>query len=150
MKAVLQRVSEASVSVDGNAVSSIGKGFLILFGAERGDERDDFEYVLKKCAALRVFADENGKMNLSLRDVGGEALCVPQFTLLAEIRRGSRPSFTNAMEPAEAERVYGAFCEALADLTGAEVKRGVFGADMAVRLTNDGPVTIIVDSRNRV
>lgn len=150
MRAVLQRVKKASVKVSGETVGDIGQGMLILFGAEEGDTDFDFDYVLKKCAAMRIFSDENGKMNLSVRDIKGGLLCVSQFTLLADIRRGNRPSFTRAMEPAAAEEMYDSFCGALEKETGIAVQKGVFGADMEVSLINDGPVTIIVDSRSRV
>lgn len=149
MRAVLQRVKKASVKVLGETVGEIGQGLLILFGAEEGDTSSDFDYVLKKCAAIRIFSDENGKMNLSVKDIDGEALCVSQFTLSADIRRGNRPSFTRAMEPIAAEEMYNSFCEALGKELGKAVQKGVFGADMEVDLINDGPVTIIVDSRNR-
>jgi D-tyrosyl-tRNA(Tyr) deacylase len=149
MRAVLQRVKRASVSVDSKIVGSTGKGLLIFFGAEEADTKDDFDYILKKCAGMRIFSDENGKMNLSLKDVGGGVLCVSQFTLLADIRRGNRPSFTRAMNPSEAEKLYDDFCTALASETGCEVQKGVFGADMEIEAINDGPVTIIADSRNR-
>lgn len=149
MRAVLQRVKNASVKVSGETVGEIGQGMLILFGAEEGDTASDFDYVLKKCAAMRIFSDENGKMNLSLKDIEGEALCVSQFTLLADIKRGNRPSFIRAMEPIKAEELYDSFCEALGAELGKTVQKGVFGADMEVSLINDGPVTIIVDSRNR-
>ena len=150
MRAVIQRVKEASVTVDGIVTGKIGQGLLILFGAENGDGNEDMEYVVKKCVNLRIFCDENDKMNLSVLDVGGEILVVSQFTLLAEIKKGNRPGFTRAMEPLTAEKEYERFCLLCEDATGKKVQRGVFGADMKVSLVNDGPVTIIVDSRNKI
>ena len=150
MRAVVQRVKSASVTVDGSITGEIGKGLLILFGAEDGDEQEDMEYVVKKCVDLRIFCDEQDKMNLSVKDIGGEILAVSQFTLLAEIKKGNRPGFTRAMKPDEAEKMYEEFCQKCALATGKETKKGVFGADMKVELVNDGPVTIIVDSRNKI
>ncbi|MCD8050004.1 MAG: D-tyrosyl-tRNA(Tyr) deacylase [Clostridia bacterium] len=144
MRAVIQRVKSASVSVGGKIEGSIGKGLLILFCAEGGDTEDDFEYTKKKCLNMRIFEDENGKMNLSVKDVAGEILCVSQFTLAAEIKRGNRPGFTRAMEPEAAKKIYDRFC------AECDAKKGIFGADMEVSLINDGPVTIIVDSRNKI
>lgn len=150
MRAVIQRVKQAKVSVDGVARGEIGKGLLILFGAEEGDNEHDMDYVVKKCTSLRIFSDENDKMNLSVNDVDGQILAVSQFTLLAEIKKGNRPGFSMAMEPEAAKKMYEEFCERCAAVTGKETKMGVFGADMAVELVNDGPVTIIVDSRNKI
>lgn len=150
MRAVLQRVTRASVTVEGTVTGEIGKGLLILFGAEEGDTNEDMDYVVKKCVNMRIFTDENDKMNLSVKDVDGEILSVSQFTLLAEIKHGNRPGFTRAMKPDEAEKMYEKFCTLCEQATGKKVKRGVFGADMAVELTNDGPVTIIVDSRHKI
>lgn len=150
MRAVIQRVTRAVVTVDGNITGKIGQGFLILFGAEEGDGKDDMDYVVKKCVNLRVFSDENGKMNLSVKDIDGSILAVSQFTLLAEIKKGNRPGFSRAMEPAEAEKMYEEFCQRCEEETGKRVEKGVFGADMKVEIVNDGPVTIIVDSRNKI
>lgn len=150
MRAVIQRVKKASVKVDGNITGKIGKGLLILFGAESSDTREDFDYCLKKCVDLRIFSDENGKMNLSVKDVDGEILAVSQFTLLGQIKKGNRPGFALAMEPSEAEKLYESFCEECSKALGKETKKGIFGADMEVSLINDGPVTIIVDSRNKI
>lgn len=150
MRAVIQRVKSASVRVDGYVTGEIGKGLLILFGAEEGDTKEDFDYCLKKCVDLRIFSDEDGKMNLSVKDVDGEILAVSQFTLLAQIKKGNRPGFTMAMNPVEAEKVYHEFCEECKKALGKETQKGIFGADMEVSLVNDGPVTIIVDSRNKI
>ena len=146
MKAVIQRVSEASVEVDGAVVGAIGKGFLVLLGVEKGDGEADAAYLARKVAALRIFSDDAGKMNLALGDVGGQALVVSQFTLAADTSRGNRPAFDAAAPPEEGQRLYGAFVSGLAT-AGIKVATGVFGAHMKVRLVNDGPVTIIIDTR---
>ena len=150
MRAVVQRVKEASVSVDGKITGGIKKGLLILFGAEEGDGREDMDYVVKKCVDLRIFCDEQDKMNLSVKDIDGDILAVSQFTLLAEIKKGNRPGFTRAMKPEEAEKMYEEFCARCSEATGKITQKGIFGADMKVSLINDGPVTIIVDSRNKI
>lgn len=150
MRAVIQRVKRASVEVDGKITGEIGQGLMILFGAEEGDTKDDLDYVVKKCVNLRIFCDENDKMNLSVGDVDGEILAVSQFTLLAEIKHGNRPGFTRAMKPEEAEKMYEEFCRRCSEETKKVTQKGVFGADMKVSLINDGPVTIIVDSRNKI
>ena len=150
MRAVIQRVTEASVEVSGIVTGKIGQGMVILFGAEEGDTNDDFDYVLKKCVNLRIFSDDDGKMNLALGDIGGEILCVSQFTLLGEIKKGNRPGFTRAMEPGAAKDIYDKFCDACERALGRKTQKGVFGADMKLYILNDGPVTIIVDSRNRI
>ena len=150
MRAVIQRVKKASVTVDGKITGEIGKGLLILFGAEEGDNKEDFDYCVKKCVDLRIFSDSEGKMNLSVKDVDGEILAVSQFTLLGQIKKGNRPGFSLAMKPEEANKMYESFCEECARALGKKTKRGIFGADMEVSLVNDGPVTIIVDSRNKI
>lgn len=150
MRAVIQRVKKASVAVEGKVTGKIEQGMLILFGAEDEDCKDDLDYVVKKCVNLRIFSDENDKMNLSIKDIDGQILAVSQFTLLAEIKKGNRPSFTRAMQPNDAERLYEEFCERCSAEIGKSVQKGVFGADMQVELINDGPVTIIVDSRNKI
>ena len=145
MKAVIQRVSEASVAVDGKTVGSCQRGYLILLGVAQGDTELDAELLCKKIAALRIFRDENDKMNLSIRDIDGEALVISQFTLLANYRHGNRPDFLESAKPDEANRLY----EYFKDLLARELRRvecGIFGADMKVSLTNDGPVTICMDS----
>lgn len=146
MRAVLQRVSEASVTVRGETVGSIGAGLLVLLGVAAEDEAADLEYLLKKIPALRIFPDGAGKMNKAVGEVGGAVLVVSQFTLIADTAKGNRPSFFGAAPPARAEALYG---ELVAGLRrqGLPVETGHFGADMQVRLLNDGPVTILLDSR---
>ena len=146
MKAVIQRVSSASVEVEGEIVGSCKKGYMILLGAENGDTEKEAELLARKTANLRIFCDEYDKMNLSLLDVDGEILCVSQFTLLADVKKGNRPSFINALEPNEAKRLYEYFCKCLRDLGVKKVDEGVFGGDMKVSLVNDGPVTILYDT----
>jgi D-aminoacyl-tRNA deacylase len=146
MRAVVQRVSRASVTVDGALIAEIGPGMLVLLGVDRLDGRDDAARLAGKIARLRVFPAADGRFDLSLVDVGGEALVVSQFTLLADTAKGNRPSFTQAAPPEEAEPLYESFCDELAGL-GVPVARGSFGAMMAVELVNDGPVTIVLDSR---
>lgn len=149
MKIVIQRVSEASVTIDGKLHSSIGRGFMVLVGVSDDDTADDLEYVVQKCVNLRVFDDENGVMNRSILDVGGEILAVSQFTLLASTRKGNRPSYIKAARHELAVPMYEEFCRMTSTLTGHETRRGVFGADMKVSLINDGPVTIVIDSKNK-
>lgn len=149
MRAVIQRVSEASVTIDGTAVGRIGRGLLVLVGVEAGDTPADAEWLAGKIARLRICADAGGLMNLDVRAIDGDVLVVSQFTLLADARKGNRPSFVQAAAPAEAVLLYEAFIAALEPLVGRPVPRGVFGADMQVALVNDGPVTIPLDSRHR-
>jgi D-tyrosyl-tRNA(Tyr) deacylase len=144
VKALVQRVGSASVSVGEDTVASIGRGFLVLLGVGKGDGREEAEQLAGKVARLRVFADATGKMNRSLLDVRGEALVVSQFTLFADTSRGNRPGFEAAALPGEAEGLYRAFVDSLAAL-GVPVQTGVFGADMQVALVNDGPVTIMLE-----
>jgi D-aminoacyl-tRNA deacylase len=144
MRAVCQRVSEARVSVDGAVVGEIGAGLVVLLGIARSDAVVEAERLAGKVSRLRVFEDELGKFDRSLVDVGGAALAVSQFTLIADTRKGNRPSFTEAAPPEQAEPLYDRFCAALA-AEGVPVERGVFGARMAVGLVNDGPVTIVLD-----
>ncbi len=146
MKAVIQRVQEASVTVEGKLVSAIGKGYMLLLGVMKGDTQKEAELLARKTAALRVFEDENGKMNLSVIDVNGEILSVSQFTLCADCKKGNRPSFTNSEEPERANELYEYFCNELIKNGVKDVKKGVFGADMKVSLVNDGPVTITYDT----
>lgn len=145
MRAVLQRVSQASVEVEGKTVGSCGNGYLILLGVAPSDTKAEAERLWNKIVNLRVFDDEAGKMNLSLLDVGGSVLVVSQFTLFADSRRGNRPSFTGAARPDTAIPLYEYFCE-LAERDVKQVGRGVFGAEMQVSLTNDGPITIWLDT----
>lgn len=147
MRALLQRVSNASVTIDGTVVSQIGEGFLILLGIGAGDDGTDIAWLCGKIARMRIFPDEEGKMNRSLADTGGAALVVSQFTLHASTNKGNRPSFLAAAPPELAEPLYETFCEALSAEIRKPVARGRFGADMQVSLTNDGPVTIWLDSR---
>jgi D-tyrosyl-tRNA(Tyr) deacylase len=144
MRAVCQRVSKAHVTVDGSEVGRIGRGLVVLLGIEREDESAAAEKLAGRIARLRIFEDESGKFDRSLLDVGGEALVVSQFTLIADTRKGNRPSFTRAASPEEANPLYESFCTALA-AEGVAVARGVFGARMQVALVNDGPVTIVLD-----
>ncbi|GHU70149.1 D-aminoacyl-tRNA deacylase [Clostridia bacterium] len=148
MRLVIQRVSRASVTVDGTIVGQIGKGYTVLVGVEDGDTPDDIQYAANKTAGLRVFEDDQDKMNLSIQDVGGDILAVSQFTLLGDTRHGRRPSFIEAARPEQAELLFAKYCEALRTL-GLTVETGVFQTHMYVELVNDGPVTILVDSRKR-
>lgn len=144
MKAVVQRVRETTLSVEGKLISEIEKGFAVYFGVKKGDTRDKADYLAKKIVGLRVFEDENGKMNLALKDVGGEILLISQFTLLADVSHGNRPGFTDAEDPATANEMYLYMADRLREY-GISVKTGVFGADMKIRQFNDGPVTILYD-----
>lgn len=148
MKAVIQRVTSADVTIDGKVEGKIDKGFMILFGAGQGDTEEEADYIARKTARMRIFSDENGKMNLSLGDVGGGALVISQFTLYADCRHGNRPGFTEAETPERAEMLYEYFCEKLEEEAGIHVERGIFGADMKVSLVNDGPVTIILEKEH--
>jgi D-tyrosyl-tRNA(Tyr) deacylase len=145
MIALVQRVRRSAVRVEGKEVARIGQGMTILLGVFREDGPDEIEKLMKKLPHLRIFADEEGRMNRSLLDIGGEALVVSQFTLAGSLKKGRRPSFERAMPPEEAERLYERFCEALEHYV--PVRRGVFGAMMEVEILNDGPVTFILDSR---
>lgn len=146
MKAVIQRVTHASVKVDGETVGSCGQGYLILLGVMAGDDEKEADKLVNKTVNLRIFEDENGKMNLSSLDIGGEMLVVSQFTLCADCTHGRRPSFTPSAPPDEANRLYEYFVRRLKENGISHVETGVFGADMKVELLNDGPVTIILDS----
>lgn len=145
MKLVIQRVSQSALEVDGHNIAHIGSGLVVLVGVEKGDTPAEAEFLARKVAALRIFGDGAGKMNLSVLQTGGEVLAVSQFTLCADTSRGNRPGFSRAAPPEEAENLYEHFAAALEDLT-VTVKRGVFGAHMHVSLVNDGPVTIVLDS----
>ena len=146
MKAVLQRVKNAEVTVDGESVGKIGEGYMLLLGVMNGDTKEDAELLAKKTAMLRVFTDENDKMNKSVLDIGGEVLVVSQFTLCADVKKGNRPSFTLSAAPDEANRLYELFCSELSANGVRNVEKGIFGADMAVDIANDGPVTIMLDT----
>jgi len=149
VRAVLQRVSRASVTIDGDEVASIGPGLLVLLGVEGSDERADAEWLAGKIANMRLFDDEEGRMNHSMVETGRQAIVVSQFTLHASIRKGNRPSFIRAARPEHSEPLYDLFCELLSGRLGHPVGRGRFGAMMKVCLVNDGPVTIILDSKSR-
>ena len=144
MRLVVQRVKKAKVEVEGKTVGSINNGFLVLLGVTHTDTRKEADYLVKKLCNLRVFEDDNGKMNLGLKDVEGELLIVSQFTLYADCTQGNRPSFTNAAKPDVANELYEYFCEKCKE-QNIKVEKGVFGADMKVSLLNDGPVTIILE-----
>ena len=147
MKALLQRVTAASVSIEGEEAGRIGPGLCVLVGVAAGDSEKDVDYLVSKTAGLRIFADEAGKFNLSLLDVKGELLLVSQFTLLADARHGRRPGFTGAAPPQEAEKLFNLFVER-AKATGLKIATGRFKAYMSVEIINDGPVTIMLDSRD--
>ncbi|GHP12713.1 D-aminoacyl-tRNA deacylase [Lentilactobacillus fungorum] len=148
MRIVLQKVNRASVSVDGVLHGKIGRGFMLLVGVKDSDGTDEINYLAHKIHKLRVFEDDNDKLNLDIDTVGGSILSISQFTLYADTKKGNRPSFVNAGEPEHAQKVYEQFNQALRD-AGLEVQTGVFGADMQVDLENDGPVTILFDTENQ-
>ena len=146
MRLVIQRVLESSVRVDGNVVGSIGPGFMVLCGVEDGDAAEDVRYCIDKTVNLRIFEDEAGKMNRSILEAGGEILAISQFTLHGDVRHGRRPSFIKAARPETAVPLYDAYCDGLRE-AGIHVETGIFQTDMKVSLVNDGPVTLLVDSR---
>ncbi len=146
MRAVVQRVKNAGVTVENKEISRIGKGYMILLGVMDDDKPEDVDILAKKIASLRVFEDEKGKMNLDIKDVGGEILAISQFTLCADVKKGNRPSFVRSKEPEAANEYYEIFCRKLLEYGVKNVKKGVFGADMKVDLINDGPVTIVYDT----
>ena len=148
MRLVIQRVKEASVTIDGNVKSQIGKGLLVLVGVCAEDTEEDATWLAKKTASLRIFDDENGVMNKSIIDAGGNILAISQFTLLADCRKGNRPSYIRAVRPEQAVPLYDRYCAGLESALGRPVARGIFGADMKVSLINDGPVTILLESRD--
>ena len=145
MKIVVQRVKNAKVDVEGKTISKIEKGFLVLLGVTHTDTKEQADYLVKKLCNLRVFEDENGKMNLGLKDVNGELLIVSQFTLYADCSKGNRPSFTDAAKPKYAQELYEYFCNKCKEEYMINVEKGIFGADMKVDLVNDGPVTIVIE-----
>jgi D-aminoacyl-tRNA deacylase len=149
MRAVIQRVTRATVAIDQQTVSRIGRGLLVLVAVEPADSHEDIGWLAGKVARLRIFADDQGAMNRSVQEIDGDVLVVSQFTLFASTRKGNRPSFMNAAPPDQANRLYEQFCEQLELETAKKVQRGVFGADMEVELLNDGPVTIWIDTKNR-
>lgn len=148
MRVVLQRVKEASVSIDGQVHGKIGKGFVLLVGVSDGDGDEEVAYLTHKISKLRVFEDDHGKLNLDINAVNGAILSISQFTLYADTKKGNRPSFTKAGEPEHADKVYEQLNESLRQ-TGLDVQTGVFGADMLVNIQNDGPVTILFDTDNK-
>ncbi len=150
MRGVIQRVLESSVTIGGKVFSSIGKGLLVLVGICEQDGADDIEWLCNKIVNLRVFADENGVMNLSVKEVGGDILAVSQFTLMAMTKKGNRPSYINAAPPEISIPLYEQFVKTLSDKLGKSVPTGEFGADMKISLVNDGPVTICIDTKNRI
>ncbi|MGX5686636.1 D-aminoacyl-tRNA deacylase [Chryseobacterium cucumeris] len=145
MKIVIQRVSEASVQVDGKIVGEIGKGLMLLTGIDENDEKADADWLVQKVLNLRIFGDEDDKLNLSVKDISGEILCISQFTLIADYKKGNRPSFIKAAKPDKAVPLFDYFKEEIAK-SGLKTESGIFGADMKVSLINDGPVTIVMDS----
>lgn len=149
MRTVIQRVQHCSVTIDGEVKSKIGNGMLVLVGIEDRDTQEDIEWLCKKIANLRIFDDENGVMNRSILDSGGDMLVVSQFTLHASTKKGNRPSYIRASKPDVAIPMYESFCKELSTLLGKTVLTGEFGADMKVELLNDGPVTILIDSQNK-
>lgn len=149
MRAVLQRVTEASVSVKGETVSEIDSGMLVLLGIEAADSEEDAAWLAGKVAQMRIFEDSEGRMNVSLIEAGGDALVVSQFTLHASTKKGTRPSFIRSAKPDHSEPLYEEFCSCLSERLGRPVGRGLFGAMMQVRLVNDGPVTIVIDTKAR-
>ena len=149
MRALLQRVSEASVVISNQQVAAIAHGFLILIGIEAEDGKDDLEWLAKKITQLRIFSDNEDKMNLDIKDVNGEIIVVSQFTLHAKTKKGNRPSYIKSARPEVAIPLYEDFKKQLSQTLGKEIQSGEFGADMKVSLTNDGPVTIWLDSKNK-
>ncbi|MBQ7195611.1 MAG: D-tyrosyl-tRNA(Tyr) deacylase [Bacteroidales bacterium] len=149
MKAVIQRVSSASVTIDGAVRSQIGPGLLVLLGVGHNDSREDIDWLVKKIAGLRIFNDEAGIMNLSVMDTGGDIIVVSQFTLMASTKKGNRPSYIAAAGHEKAIPLYEQFCASLSSAIGKPVGTGVFGADMKVALVNDGPVTICIDTKQK-
>ena len=149
MKLVIQRVSRASVTVNNELIAEIGHGLMILVGVVEGDTREDMEWLAQKAANMRIFDDADGVMNRSVIDVDGEILAVSQFTLAASTKKGNRPSWYRAAHPTVSKPLYDDFCRLMEEALGKDVKRGVFGADMKISLVNDGPVTIIIDSKNK-
>ncbi|MFS8541389.1 MAG: D-tyrosyl-tRNA(Tyr) deacylase [Tissierellales bacterium] len=145
MRAVVQRVSQANVKVDGKIVGEINKGLLVFLGVGKEDDEKDLDYMIDKILGLRIFEDENGKLNLSLMDIQGELLVISQFTLYGNVKKGKRPSFTDAADPDIANKYYELFIQKARE-KGVKTEHGIFGADMKVSLINDGPVTILIDS----
>lgn len=149
MRAVIQRVSKASCTVDGNITGTIGSGLLVLLGVEDEDGENDLQWLAQKIVNLRIFSDENGLMNKSISDISGSILLISQFTLFAQTKKGNRPSFIRAAKPEKAQPMYEQMCIYIESLIGRPVARGIFGADMKIELLNDGPVTIIMNTKDK-
>jgi len=149
MRVIIQRVSKATVTINNSVYSNINQGLLLLLGVEEADLQRDIDWLVKKISQMRIFSDKDGKMNLSVSDINGEILVVSQFTLFASCKKGNRPSFTKSAKPEIAIPLYDSFVSKMNDSIKSELKTGVFGADMKVELINDGPVTIILDSKNK-
>ena len=149
MRMVIQRVSEASVKIDNEIVGQIDAGMMVLLGVEEADDREDADWLIQKILGLRIFNDEEGKMNKSIAEINGRFLIVSQFTLYASTKKGNRPSYIRAARPEHAIPLYNYFIEQLGELSNTKIETGKFGADMKVSLTNDGPVTILIDSKSR-
>lgn len=149
MRIVIQRVTEANVKVEGKICGKIGHGLLILVGIEESDSNDDIEWLCKKIVNMRIFDDENGVMNKSIKEIDGNILAISQFTLMAQTKKGNRPSYIRAAKPEISKPLYNEFCKKLSLELGKTVERGIFGADMKVSLLNDGPVTILMDTKNK-
>lgn len=149
MRAVIQRVKESSVKVDGELISEIGPGLMVLVGIEDADSTDDIEWLSSKIAGLRIFDDENGVMNLSVNDINADLLIISQFTLMASTKKGNRPSYIKASKAEFSKPMYDEFCKIMDKKINGKVLKGIFGADMKVSLINDGPVTIVIDTKNK-
>lgn len=149
MRAVIQRVTEASCTVEGQVTGAIQQGLLVLLGVEDADTTEDLDWLAQKIAGIRIFSDENDLMNKSLADINGQILLISQFTLFAATKKGNRPGFTRAARPATAIPLYEQMIAKLTELTGKQVQTGIFGADMKISLLNDGPVTILIDTKNK-
>ncbi len=149
MRLVIQRVAQAAVSINSKTVGSIQQGLLLLVGIEELDTQEDINWLVKKVIGMRIFSDADGKMNLSIQEIAGDILAISQFTLYASTKKGNRPSYIRAAKPEKAIPVYESFCQTLSQQLGKKIETGQFGADMAVSLVNDGPVTIVIDSKNK-
>lgn len=149
MKTVIQRVSEAKVEVENKTVGKISRGFLLLIGVDEQDEKEDADWLIRKILDLRIFSDNEGKMNLSIKDISGEILCISQFTLIADYKKGNRPSFIKAAKPQKALDLFNYFKTEIAK-SGLKIESGIFAADMKVSLVNDGPVTLVFDSKTKI
>lgn len=149
MRVVIQRVNSASVTIGGNIYNAIGKGLILFIGISHDDNEEDIDWLARKIVSMRIFSDKEGKMNLDLLQTGGEVLAISQFTLHASTKKGNRPSFIASAPPAVSQPLYAAFVAKISELTQTRCKTGIFGADMKISLVNDGPVTIVMDSRNK-